>query len=50
MGSCYSDDHIAEDRINMDITTCNIKEPEPRTEVPPWKRSVINYWRGGGGA
>ena len=28
MGSSYSGDHIAEDHINTDITTCNIEKPQ----------------------
>ena len=28
MGSCYSGDHIAEDHIHKDISTCNTEEPQ----------------------
>ena len=30
IGSCHSCDHIAEDHIHADITTCNIEEPRHR--------------------
>ena len=41
MGSCYSCDHIAEDRIHTDITTCTIEEHNKSTAL---ERSVIDYW------
>ena len=28
MGNCYSGDHITEDHIYMNITTCNTEEPQ----------------------
>ena len=28
MGSCYSDDHIAEDHIHKDITSYKFEEPQ----------------------
>ena len=45
MGSCYSDDHIAGDHIHMNVTTCNIEEPQQK---PALERSVIHidYWGG----
>ena len=30
MGICYLDDHNAEDHIHMDITTCNLEEPQQK--------------------
>ena len=30
MGTCHSGDHIAEDHIHTDITSCNIEEPQGR--------------------
>ena len=38
MGSCYSGDHIAEDHIHTDITTCNIEELDsnPRPQLLQW--------------
>ena len=29
-GNCNSGDHIAEDHIHMDITTCNIEVPQQK--------------------
>ena len=45
MGSCNSGDYIAEDHIHMDITTCNIKEPQQKYRLG----MVSNIILGGGG-
>ena len=39
MGSCYSGDHIA--AMHTDITTCNIEEPQHRSNA--LERSVMDY-------
>ena len=33
MDSCYSGDHIAEDHIHMDITTCNIEKSQKQNRL-----------------
>ena len=45
MGSCNSGDYIAEDHVHMDITTCNIKEPQQKYRLG----MVSNIILGGGG-
>ena len=39
MGSWFSGDHIAGDRMHTDITTCNVEEPQRRATL---ERSVID--------
>ena len=49
MGSCFSSDHIAEDHIHMDITTCNIEEPQQKYRLGTISNlAVIDYWGEGG--
>ena len=43
MGSCFSSDHIAEDHIHTDITTCNIEEPQQKYRIG----TVSNKLQGG---
>ena len=45
MGSCYLEDHIAEDHIHTDKTTYNIKEQQHKYAL---KLAVLEYWGGGG--
>ena len=33
MGSCYSGEHIAEDLIHTDVTTCNTEEPQQKNRL-----------------
>ena len=51
MGSCYSDDHIAEDHIHTNIT-CNVEEPQQNRSTT-LERSVVDCcgweWRWGRG-
>ena len=41
MGSCYSGDHIAEDHIQTDITTCNIEEPQQKYRLGMASNSIL---------
>ena len=45
MSSCYSGDHIAEDQIHIDISSCNIEEPQQKYLLG----TVSNRLFGGGG-
>ena len=45
MGSCHSGDHIAEDHIHTDITTCNIEEPQQKYCLRMVRNSLnMFYW------
>ena len=46
MGSCYSGNHTGEDYIHMDITTCNIEEPQQKYHLG----TVSNRLLGAGGS
>ena len=46
MGSCNLGEHIAEDHMRMDITTCNIEDSQPKCRL----ETVRNILLGGGGA
>ena len=41
MGSCYSGDHITEDHIHTDITTCSTRNHNKSTIL---EQSVIDDW------
>ena len=44
MGGCNSSDHIAEDHIHTEITSCNIEEPQQnldRSEIDTWWKHVF---------
>ena len=50
MGSCNSGDHIAEDHVHMNITTCNTEEPQQKYRLGTVGYRLLWGGWGGGGA